>query len=142
MTRPVYSPQRCELLQAVPEQFTPAWKRAFLQNLKKRTPETAVADLVKNLETPANAPVHHASAQKFLQHCALKLQQAEHVVNLVRLLAQRRIEVRPAEARNNPVGQVMEQPVGSQGFRLVFPEVSISPLPGQLHLDPECNVRS
>jgi hypothetical protein len=142
MTRPVYSPQRCELLQAVPERFTPAWKMAFIQNLKKRTPETAVAELVKNLETPANASVHQESAQKLLHHCALKLQQSEHVVNMVRLLAQRRIEVRPAEERNNPVGQVMEQPTGSQGFRLVFPEVPISLLPGKLHLDPECNFSS
>jgi hypothetical protein len=61
---------------------------------------------------------------------------------MVRLLAQRRIEVRPAPGRTNPVGQVMEQPAGGQGFRLVFPEVFISLLPGKLHLDPECNFSS
>jgi hypothetical protein len=77
-TRPIFSPDRCALLDAAPtlgpDAITPAAiKAGFLRNLASLTksgPYAASASrLVGNLQTPNDAPRHHTDVRGFIDRC-------------------------------------------------------------------------
>ena len=60
-----------------------------------------------------------------LDTCRATLRDAKAVHDLYLLLIQRREEAKQSEISKNPRGQILEP-----GFRVTFPEVSVSAVPG------------
>ena len=135
MTNPAFSTQRCKLLTLLPAAWTPDWQAQFVKKLEQSEAPSArqLAEYLKDQQmTP---PIHQKHASEFLNKCRTKLHQSQPVINMYQLLVQRRLEIKASEISKNPRGQILEP-----GFRVIFPEVSHPPTPGQFHLDAECNL--
>ncbi|WP_454782840.1 hypothetical protein [Legionella sp. WA2022007384] len=134
-TNPVFSSARCGLLQLLPNTVISNWREVFIKNLSQ-SEVWAAKKLLKNLSSPQkNAEFYQQKAKRYLQHCRLKLQNSENVLLMYHLLVQRRAEVRVSEISLNPLGQILEP-----GFRVIFPENKIMPMPGSLKLTSTCDV--
>lgn len=146
MTRPMFSPGRCGLLQLVPGSApTPDWKTKFERNLANSN-LPAAKELLSNLKDPARTPAYHRGKAKELitkVQANVALQQA--VNGYVRLLTQRRIAIYQAQISQHPQGQIFEP-----GFRLIFPtmqlfqknqqQIAYGGVPGQYWLNPATGV--
>lgn len=73
-----------------------------------------------------------ADAKAYLKKCAEVDVGRAHA-----LLMQRRRELAASDISKNPRGQILEP-----GFRVIFPESPRAPVPGELELDAECQVRA
>ena len=121
MTRPMFSPGRCGLLQKLPA--GPAsgdWKNKFQQNLASAN-SAAAKELLANLGDPARTPAYHrARAKQLIAKIQSNAVQQPAVNGYVRLLTQRRIAVYQAQISQHPQGQIFEP-----GFRLIFPTMQL-----------------
>lgn len=132
MTNPALSQARCGLLRFVPLSAAPGWK-GDLARLLAASNDPAARELHANLVDPArNAASHRARARAFLAACRAKSADPAHVNALVRLLAQRRMEIAASDI----------SPILEPGFREIFPRVgeAVSAAPGRLRLDEQCDV--
>ncbi|GMV31303.1 MAG: hypothetical protein AMXMBFR59_34280 [Rhodanobacteraceae bacterium] len=120
-TRPMFSPQRCGLLQLVPGGGpTPNWRTQFTQALTNAGTPAAKA-LLANMNDPARTPEWHRNQVKQILTRVQSLAQVQLSVNgFVRLLAGRRIAVYQAQISQHPQGQIFEP-----GFRLIFPTMQL-----------------
>lgn len=135
MTNPIFSQARCRLLRFLPNTKTSDWQTVFIKNLSQ-SQDIAAKQLVKNLtDTNRTITFYQQKAERFLKACRIKLKSSQNVEKMVRLLAQRRAEIRASEISANPRGQILEP-----GFRVIFPENKITSLPGKLTLTSECDV--
>lgn len=129
---PIFSKKRCGLLRYVPEVYTPDWQLIFSNNLNNANSENA-KQLLENLKD-----THlQIKTKKIMQQCQTRLQEKSNVVDFVRLLAQRRKEVKDAEISKNPRGQILEP-----GFRVIFPDIDRAKKDRakNLELDDDCRV--
>lgn len=151
MTNPALSTGRCRLLRHVPARSTDGWLGAFKAALGE-SPDRAAKELLRNLTDPERqtAEFHQNRAGRFLKKCQQQLEDPAAVLDFVRLLARRRVEVYESEISRNPEGQILEPgqlPDGGismeKGFKLVFPLVpSVQPFKARpsLRLSEECVV--
>jgi hypothetical protein len=126
LTNPMFSPTRCGLLRLVPERADGEWQKTFKESLKAAAPNNPGArELFDNLTNPQrDAKFHQARAERFLAQCRQRLQTAQAVTELVRLLGQRRAEVGDSEISKNRRGQILEQgPTIRDSFRVIFPTI-------------------
>jgi hypothetical protein len=94
-------------------------------------------ELLDNLSDPArNADFHKNQALAFLANCEQRSADSDAVLDWLRLLAQRRIEVSTSEISRNPRGHILENP-----DRVVFPTTQPPPASGRLALTQACQVR-
>jgi hypothetical protein len=135
MTNPVLSSTRCRLLQFLPDSATPDWRDIFIKNLSK-SDDPAAKQLVENLTDLHRTPEFYQNkSEKFIKQCKLKASNEKNVEKLFQLLTQRRAEIFASEISANPRGQILEP-----GFRIIFPENKVPPLPGKLKLSVACEV--
>jgi hypothetical protein len=137
MTNPVFSSARCHLLTFVPNQWTDDWQHVFAQHLKSANNPRA-NELLQHLTNPAHTPAYHQQrAMALLMNCRDKLKNENNVDKLVTLLAQRRAEIKASEISKNRRGQILEP-----GFRVIFPETTLKPIPEKWMLTDTCEVES
>src|SRR4029079_15937950 len=97
--------------------------------------EPAAKALLANLTDPArSAEAHRRRAGEMLAACRAKREAPPLVASMLRLVAQRRAEVRSYEISSNPDGQILEP-----GFRVIFPRQAGTPAP-RLTLSDSCDV--
>ena len=114
MTRPVFSKQRCELLQLIPNQWSANWKSVFRENLSSSSLRAA-SELLENMNTDEGSIRDRAA--RYLNECSQRLQEQSGVLSLVKYLDQTRKEISASEISTNPLGQILEP-----GFRVIFPK--------------------
>lgn len=137
LTNPLFSTARCSLLRMLPNNAAGDWQAAFKASLKA-SKNPAAQELLSNLTDPSrNAKFHQDRAARFLNQCQNRLQTKDAVIEMYRLLAQRRAEVRASEISKNPRGQILEP-----GFRVIFPVVTPAATPGRLRLTEDGKVMS
>lgn len=121
MTRPMFSPKRCGMLQLVPGGLPAAdWRTKLMQSLANST-QAGAAELLANMRDAARTPAwHQARAKKLLQMVQANAKQQQVVNGYVRLLAGRRIAVYQDQISQHPQGQIFEP-----GFRLIFPTMTL-----------------
>lgn len=146
MTRPMFSPARCGMLQLVPSSApTPNWKAQFQQNLANSDSWAARA-LLANMKDSSRTPAwYQGQAKKLLTMIQTNAGNQQNVNGYVRLLAQRRIAVYQDQISQHPQGQIFEP-----GFRLIFPtmqlfqknqqQIAYGGVPGQYWLNPTTGV--
>ncbi len=136
MTNPALSDARCALLKYVPNYWSNDWKNNFIERLKSSNNTTAL-ELVRQLNNADHTPEYHKKKGiRFLKNCINQLKNEDNVKKLFLLLAQRRIEVKASEISKNPRGQILEP-----GFRVLFPEIEVKPVPGKLMLTSTCEIK-
>ncbi|WP_298627376.1 hypothetical protein [uncultured Legionella sp.] len=136
MTNPIFSNARCGLLKYVPNTWANDWKNKFIQGVKSSHDAIAL-ELVNQLTNAARTPEYHRQNEmNFLRNCVEQLKSEEQVKKLFLLLMQRREEIKASELSKNRRGQILEP-----GFRVIFPEIKIKPVPGQLVLTDTCEVK-
>lgn len=136
MTNPVFSVARCRLLKYIPNAWTSDWKNKFIQALKSSN-NIAARELLDQLANASHTPEYHQqNGVKFLINCNEKLKNEDNVKKLFLLLVQRRAEIKASEISKNRLGQILEP-----GFRVIFPETDIKPIPGKLILTDTCEVK-
>lgn len=120
-TRPMFSPQRCGLLQLVPGGGpTAGWRNQFAQALANSDKPAAKA-LLANINDAARTPQWHRDQTRQILTRVQSLAKLQLSVNgYVRLLAGRRIAVYQAQVSQHPQGQIFEP-----GFRLIFPTMQL-----------------
>lgn len=120
-TRPMFSAERCGLLQLVPGSApTPDWRKQFAQNLAN-SQRPAAQQLLANFNDASRTPAwHRAQAKQILTKVQTLAGQQLPVNGYVRLLAGRRIAVYQAQISQHPQGQIFEP-----GFRLIFPTMQL-----------------
>lgn len=120
-TRPMFSPQRCGLLQLLPGSApTPTWRQQFAQALAS-SDKPAAKQLLANINDAARTPEWHRNqAKQILTRIQGLAAQQQPVNGYVRLLAGRRIAVYQAQISQHPQGQIFEP-----GFRLIFPTMQL-----------------
>jgi len=137
MTNPLFSTARASLLRLLPDSATGDWKEKFKANLEanaKRNP--AARELLNNLTDPSREYIsHQRRASRFLDQCQKNLREKSAVIEMYKLLAQRRAEAFASEISKNPRGQILEP-----GFRVIFPKVTPAAKPGFLRLNEDCQV--
>jgi hypothetical protein len=142
MTRPMFSPRRCTLLQLLPGKATPQWLEEFKQRLGGSSLPGA-RELLANLQDPARNPEYYRrKAEAVIAAVQSNAAQQSAVTGYVRLLAERRIAVFQDQISQHPQGQIFEPE-----FRLIFPtmqllmkdqqEIAYGGVPGQYWLNPE-----
>jgi hypothetical protein len=121
MTRPMFSPSRCRLLQLVPGSApTPNWKAQFQQNLANSS-WPAAKELLANMNDATHTPAYYrAQAKALITKIQTNAALQQNVNGYVRLLAQRRIAVYQDQISQHPQGQIFEP-----GFRLIFPTMQL-----------------
>jgi hypothetical protein len=121
MTRPMFSPARCSMLQLVPGSApTPDWKAKFQQNLANSS-WPAAKQLLANMTDATRTPAYYkAQAKKLITMVQTNAALQQNVNGYVRLLAQRRIAVYQDQISQHPQGQIFEP-----GFRLIFPTMQL-----------------
>jgi hypothetical protein len=131
MTNPVFSTARCSLLRLLPASVTGDWKEKFRANLKASASRNPAAqELLKNFtDKSRDIKFHQARALRILNQCQKNLQDQGAVLEMYKLLAQRRAEAFASEISKNPEGQILEP-----GFRVIFPVVKPAAKPGFLRL--------
>lgn len=136
MTNPVFSPTRCHLLQYLPRIKTMDWRNIFIANLARSSDATA-KQLIDNLTNPEHTlHSYQKQAETLLNQCQTKLKAKAYVELMMRLLIQRRAEIRVSEISANPKGQILEP-----GFRVIFPENSeYTPIANRLKLMANCEL--
>jgi hypothetical protein len=140
-TNPLLSRARCDLLRLLPTSAQGDWKNAFISTLQTST-EPAARALLTNLTDPSRtAQFHRTQAGRFLESCQGRLKDAAGVVDLFRVLAERRAQVFESEISKHPIGKGILEP----NFKKVFPESPdfrpFTPRP-QLLVTPVCKVSS
>jgi hypothetical protein len=119
---------RCKLLRVVPENAAGNWPEVLQASLKA-SDDPAAQELLQNLTDPSrNAQFHRTRAARFVEEVQKRLQAKEAVIEMYRLLVQRREEVKASEISENPQGRILEP-----GFRVVFPDTP-GAHPGRLRL--------
>lgn len=114
MAHPIFSAQRCALLQLVPENGNFA---EFAQALKSSA-QPGAKELYANLTDPKrNAKFHAESAQAFLTRAQSELGTIQGQRALFERLLNQRQAVFTAVISKNPRGQILEP-----GFRVIFPQ--------------------
>jgi hypothetical protein len=132
---PAFSTTRCGLLKFVPDNGGPDFVARFKEALRGATAPGA-AELLNNLSDPLRtAAFHQKAASEFLATCQRQAADADSVVDWLRLLAQRRVEVSTSEISQNRRGHILENP-----NRIVFPSTRPQAAPGPLALTPACQV--
>jgi hypothetical protein len=136
LTNPVFSKTRCGLLRLVPDRAGSDFVARFRVALRGAS-EPGAAELLDNLSNPArNAAFHRQQAQSFLTSCQQHSSDPEGILNWLRLLAQRRVEVSASEISQNHNGRILEDPE-----RVVFPSTQPQAVAGRLRLTPTCQVQ-
>ena len=135
-TNPVFSKRRCDLLKLVPEKRGPDFVARFQSALRGASVPAAV-ELLGNLSDPVrNADFHKKQAHAFLATCQKSSADSDMVLDWLRLLAQRRMEVSSSEISRNPRGHILEDPE-----RVVFPTTQPPPVVASLALTSACQVQ-
>jgi hypothetical protein len=137
MTNPVFSTARASLLRLLPDDAKGDWKEKFKASLKaSATRNPAARELLSNFNDPGrDMKFHQARAARLLSECQKRLQEKSAVIEMYKLLAQRREEAFASEISKNPEGQILEP-----GFRVIFPKVKPAPKPGFLRLSEDGQV--
>jgi hypothetical protein len=142
MTRPMFSAERCGLLQLVPGGTPgPDWKARLERNLTD-SPLPAAKVLLASMKDPSRTPDYYRGKAKALLTMVQQNAATQPAVNgLVRLLAGRRIAVFRDQISQHPQGQIFEP-----SFRLIFPtmqlfgpdqqQIAYGGVPGQFWLNP------
>lgn len=134
-TNPTFSRTRCGLLKLVPDNGGSGFVERFQSALRGASEPGAVV-LLNNLSDPArNAAFHEKQALTFLTSCQQRAADPNAVLDWLRLLAQRRVEIETSEISQNPQGRIIEE------GRIVFPSIQPSPVAGRLGLTPACQVQ-
>lgn len=129
MIRPVFSEQRCGLLQYVPTQWSPDWQAKLRQNLSRHTTPAAL-QLFRHLRDPSlNQQSHQAKARQFWQACQERVTTVQGLQDLLQFLAAQRLAIAKSEISSNPRGQILEP-----GFRVIFPLWEVPKQVPQLNL--------
>jgi hypothetical protein len=116
LTNPAFSKARCGLLRLLPTDRQGDWLAAFVANLKASS-EPAAQELLQNMTDPARTvEFHQKQAAEVLKKCEGRFHSPDGVLDLYRLLLQRRVEAFESEISKNPKGQILEP-----GFKVVFP---------------------
>jgi hypothetical protein len=132
-TNPVFSRIRCGLLKLVPDNAGPGFVGRF-QSALRGAREPGAAELLNNLSDPArDSAFHERQALTFLTSCQQRAADPNAVLDWLRLLAQRRVEVSTSEISRNPHGHILENP-----GRVVFP---LAQPQARLALTPACQVQ-
>jgi hypothetical protein len=134
-TNPVFAGSRCGLLKLVPSEAGPDFVGRFRDGLRAaKTP--AAAELLNNLTDPQrNVAAYEKQARAFVAECQKRASDPATVLDWLRLLAQRRVEVSESEISKNPKGHILENPQ-----RVVFPSTA-SGVAGRFALTPTCQVQ-
>lgn len=135
MTNPVFSAQRCGLLQYVPNEGNNNWLSSFIDKLA--TSDNLSAHLLaKNLLDPQKTKAYYQTiASHYLHECRIKLHEESNLNKLYHILLQRRVEIEESEISKNPLGQILEP-----GFRVIFPTTTLKIAPHQFSITLDCNV--
>jgi hypothetical protein len=146
MTRPMFSPSRCGMLQLVPGGLPTAdWRTKFMQSLANAA-QPGAKELLAHMQDATHTPAWHRDrARALLQKVQTNAALQQSVNGYVRLLAGRRIAVFQDEISQHPQGQIFEP-----GFRLIFPtmqlfqknqqQIAYGGVPGQFWLNPATGV--
>jgi len=133
-TNPVFSIARCDLLKLVPDTPGSDFMPRF-QNALRGSAAPAAAELLENLSNPAhNAASYVQQASALLANCQRKSSEGDTVVEWLRLLAQRRLEVSKSEISHHRIFHILEP------GRIIFPTTQPEAEAGRLTLTPACEV--
>lgn len=143
LTRPMFSAERCGLLQHVPGSAPTAdWRERFALNLSG-SPRAAAKLLLTRMQDASHTPdAVRDSARAVLTRIQTQAALQQAVTGYVRLLAGRRIAVYQDQISQHPQGQIFEP-----SFRLIFPtmqlfqkdqqQIAYGGVPSQYWLNPE-----
>lgn len=136
LTNPVFSQTRCGLLKLVPDEGGSDFVARF-QDALRGVSVPGATELLGNLSDPTrNAAFHNKQALAFLASCQHQAADSGAVLDWVRLLAQRRVEISASEISRNPRGHILEDP-----GRIIFPATQPPAVAGRLVLTPACQVQ-
>lgn len=136
-SNPTTSNNRCGLLKYIPNDSypKPKWQDQFKQNLSKSNNPYALKLLNRMNNASLTREAYQQRASEFLAQCQAKLGKSKNVVDLYKLLIQRRKEVAASEISKNPRGQILEP-----GFRVIFPETTTKIEAGEYELTDTCDL--
>ena len=117
MNEPTFSPTRCSLLAAVPDQSTEGWQKEFEKRLAAMGGAAARELLSNRQETTRTKASHQRTAQTRLAKTTEAARTDEGAAQLFEALQAVRKAVKSSEISKNPKGQILEP-----GFRIIFPE--------------------
>ena len=136
LTNPVFSKTRCGLLKLAPDTGGPDFVARFQDRLRAAS-QSGASELLKNLsDATRDAAFHQRQAAAYLASCRERATNPDAVVDWLRLLSQRRVEVAASEISQNPRGHILEDP-----GRVVFPSTAPQAAAGLLTLTPACLVQ-
>jgi len=135
-TDPAFASARCGLLKLVPDSAGPNLIGRFRDALRGASAPGA-AELLGNLTDPKrNAAFHEQQALAFVASCRARASDPAAVLDWMRMLAQRRVDVSASEFSKNPNGHILEDPE-----RIVFPSTTPPAAAKRLVMTPACQVR-
>jgi hypothetical protein len=135
-TNPIFSRNRCGLLKLVPDKGGSDFVARFLDSLRGSSLPGASELLGKLSDPTQNADTAKKRADAFLATCLQRAADDGAVLDWVRLLAQRRVEVSASEISQDPRRHILEDP-----DRVVFPSTEPKAVAGKLALTPACQVQ-
>jgi hypothetical protein len=123
-------------LKLVPDSAGPNLIGRFRDALRGASAPGA-AELLGNLTDPKrNAAFHEQQALAFVASCRARASDPAAVLDWMRMLAQRRVDVSASEFSKNPNGHILEDPE-----RIVFPSTTPPAAAKRLVMTPACQVR-
>jgi hypothetical protein len=135
-TNPIFADKRCGLLKLVPDTAGPDFITRFQDALRGASVPGA-SELLTNLTDPQrDSEFHHQQALAFIANCRQRASDPGAILDWLRLLAQRRIEVSASEISQNGQHHILEDP-----GRVVFPSTDPPAVPGRLVLTQACQVQ-
>lgn len=116
-TTPLFSPERLELMECVPLNWSDAAELAEMVDLPQAVSPKELTDYLQRLRQQAN--------------------QVEAVVDWLKLAHQRRLEIQAAQTSSNTRGAILEGGLGPGGFRRIFPAYRFQVQPYQWRPNPQ-----
>ena len=135
-TNPTFAASRCGLLKLVPDEAGPNFVVRFQDALRGASMPGSV-ELLNNLTDPnRTATCHGQQARAFAESCQQRASDPATVLQWMRLLAQRRVEVSASEISKSERGHILEDP-----GRVVFPSTRPPESAGRLSMSSACQVQ-
>jgi hypothetical protein len=140
-TNPMFAGNRCGLLKLVPEGAGPDFVVRFKDALRGASLPGA-PELLRNLTDPErSAAFHQQQSLAFVASCRQRASDPAAVLDWLRLLAQRRVEVSASEISAKEIINRGRHHILEDPNRIVFPATEPAAVAGRLGLTPACQVQ-
>lgn len=115
-TNPLFSKERCSLLQLLPTTTGSHWKKLLITNLETSNLPGAQELLSHLTDRQKTREFHQRQAKDYLKRIIVSIKSKETLKEEILRLQSKRLSVFENEISKNPLGQILEP-----GFRVIFP---------------------